>query len=576
MDDIPDKPARAPATAAEAALRERLARLEAEGRQRDAFLATLAHELRNALAPLRSAARLLEHGPAPDATAQQARAVIGRQSAQLARMVDDLLDVSRVAAGKMVLRRAVHDARAVAEAAVEGARSAVEARQQRLELRLPPAGTLWVDGDMARLAQALANLLLNASKYTPAYGRIELALAGTQAQSLAFSVSDDGVGLDAALLPRVFEPYAQADVASQRSGGGLGLGLALVRSLVEMHGGSVAAHSDGPGRGARFTLHLPQALPPAVPGCPGCPGEPDASPRPPLRPRRVLLVDDNPDAGLALALLLELDGHRVTRCLRGIEARERAGAEAFDVVLLDIGLPDLDGLSVARAIRAGGASRRAQLIAISGLAQPEDRAASIQAGFDAHLVKPVDEAALQALFAAEDARRSVEERVAQRLGDARLHRFLDAWQEVRGAARWAPLAPLLDATAALEPQRAVALIEGRHPAFAMRFIAVGAGLDALLPQSLLGRRFGDTDVASGRLEAAYRLVALSGEPGHECVEYDFGPGDRLRFERLIVPATAEPGSALPTHLVAMACFDPPPDTGFPATPTTAPPGPAPA
>jgi hypothetical protein len=262
--------------------------------------------------------------------------------------------------------------------------------------------------------------------------------------------------------------------------------------------------------------------------------EPDAPPALPPRSRRVLLVDDNPDACLTLA----------------------------------IGLPDLDGLSVARAIRAGGASRRAKLIAISGLTQPEDRAASIQAGFEAHLVKPVDEATLQALFAAEDVRRSVEERLAQRLGDARLHRFLDAWREVRGAARWAPLAPLLQASDALEPHRAVALIEGRHPAFAMRFTAVGAGLQELLPQSLLGRRFGDADVASGRcLEAAYRLVVLSGEPGHECVEYDFGPDDRLRFERLIVPAAAEPGSALPTHLVAVVCFDPPSDE--PAVPAPA-------
>jgi CheY-like chemotaxis protein len=537
----------------------RIAELEAAHERKDAFLAMLAHEMRNLLAPIRSAVKLLGRSPTADPAASQAHAVLDRQSAHLSRMVEDLLDVSRVVTGKVALHRAVHDARAVVEAGVEMARPLIEARQQRLELHLPPAGTLAVDGDLARLAQVLGNLLGNAAKYTPAYGRIAVALERVDAQTLEISVADDGMGLALELLPQVFDLYTQADAASRDASGGLGLGLALVRSLVELHGGSVNAHSDGLGHGARFAVRLPAAQPQGAVGGDGAPAPQGAGHAlPDVVPRRVLLVDDNPDAGQMLALLLQMQGHHVVRCLRGVEGRDRACAEAFDVVLLDIGLPDLDGLAVARAIRAGGASRGALLMAVSGHGQPEDRAASAKAGFDAHLVKPVDDEELQALFAAQDGRRSVEACLAQRLGDARLHRFLAAWQEVRGGARWAPLQPLLQATAALEPQRAVAAVDSRHPAFAMHFTAVGAGLDALLPQSLVGRRFGDADVDIGSLEAAYRLVALSGEPSHECVELGFGPGDALRFERLIVPASAEPGAALPTHLVAVASFDPPP------------------
>jgi PAS domain S-box-containing protein len=526
--------------------------LAAEAQRKDDFLAMLAHELRNPLAPIRNASHLLAIGASKDPVVARASGIIDRQSAQLSRLVDDLLDVSRVAHGKVLLQRATHDAAVIVQSGVESSRALADDKRQQLQLHLPAPGALFVDGDAARLTQVVGNVVGNAVKYTPEGGHIDVTLraAAETSDALDIVVSDDGPGIDASLLPQVFDLFVQGQTSIARAGGGLGIGLAMVRKLVELHGGSVAAHSDGVARGARFTIRLPTGVP-LPPDKASAPSAPAAAA---TQRRHVLIVDDNADAADSLAAVLQLDGHEVTVCADGASGLARAREQAFDVVMLDLGLPVVDGYEVARSLRAEGASRGARLIAVTGYGQPEDRARTASAGFDAHCVKPVDLAVLTDLVQSSDI--SIETRLARRIDDARLLRLLDAWRTLRRPGRLPDTAALLEASSALEPWRAVAAVESLSPLFAMRFTSVGSQLAALLPASVVGRRQSDADAQWGSQEAAYRAVALRGEPMLDTAEWRFGPRDVLRLRRLIVPA-GDADSAAATHLVAVVLFDDP-------------------
>ncbi|WP_317205713.1 ATP-binding protein, partial [Janthinobacterium sp.] len=359
-------------------------------RRKDEFLAMLAHELRNPLAPISAAAALLLMG-SPDAErVRKSSQIIARQARHMSGLLDDLLDVSRVTQGLIELDKTVLDLKAVVADALEQARPLLEERGHRLALRLP-AEAVFVLGDHARLVQVLSNLLHNAAKYTPPGGAVAVTLEA-RAGRAALAVADNGVGMTAALLGRVFDLFVQAARSADRAQGGLGLGLALVKSLVEVHGGSVAGSSAGPGEGSEFTVCLPRvAAPPAAPG---------AAPAPDGRGAlRILVVDDNADAGGMLALLLETLGYAVALAPDGARALACARAERFDVCLLDIGLPDIDGYTLARRIRALHPAPAPTLIAVTGYGQRRDALASAAAGFDHHLVKPVDSERLLALLA---------------------------------------------------------------------------------------------------------------------------------------------------------------------------------
>jgi len=380
---------------AEAALRD-------NDRRKDEFIATLAHELRNPLAPIRNALQILQRSP--DAAAQgHARDVIERQLGQMVHLVDDLLDVSRISQGKLELRRARVDLAGVLRTAVETSRPLIDASRHRLSVMPPPAGELCVDGDTTRLCQIVANLLNNAAKYTPDGG--EIALSAWREESAQDSrdaesgvavieVKDSGVGIAHEMLPRVFDMFAQVDRSVARAQGGLGIGLALVKRLVEMHGGSVDAQSDGAGRGCRFVVRLPLlaaelphvAEPPARPVEPAPVAAPDAVPA----VRQVLVVDDNVDSAESLAEVLGMLGHVVHVEHDGPRALAAAERLRPHAIVLDIGLPGLSGLEVAQRIRAQAWGRGMLLVALSGWGQAEDRQRSRDAGFDAHFVKPVD------------------------------------------------------------------------------------------------------------------------------------------------------------------------------------------
>jgi signal transduction histidine kinase len=369
---------------AEKKLRRQAEQLADADRRKDEFLATLAHELRNPLAPILHATELLGHG-APAAQSEQARRVIRRQTEHLARVVDDLLDVSRITRDMVRLeRRRMALGEAVATA-VETCRPRLEARRHELVVELP-AEPLWLDADPVRLAQILSNLLHNAIKFTPDGGRIWLTAAAAGGE-ITIAVRDTGVGMTPEVLASAFDLFAQGPPPFDRPHGGLGLGLTLVRRLAELHGGSVAAASDGPGRGSEFVVRLPAAAPPAAPEPAAARGEEAAAA---ARPRRVLVVDDNVDACDSLAVLLRLDGHEVGTAYDGPGAL--AAAERFkpEVLLLDLGLPGLDGYEVARTLRAEPGHDGMRIVAISGYGQPEDRERSRAAGIEEHLLKPVE------------------------------------------------------------------------------------------------------------------------------------------------------------------------------------------
>jgi PAS domain S-box-containing protein len=359
--------------------------------RKDEFLAMLAHELRNPLAPISAAAMLLDMGALNETRVRQSSAIIGRQVRHMTRLVDDLLDVSRVTRGLIELDRTLLDVRAIVDEAVEQVRPQLAARRQRLVLHLP-AMPLVVEGDRARLVQVLSNLLGNAVKYTPEDGAIEVA-AEADGGKLVLAVRDDGIGMERELTERAFDLFAQAKRSSDRSQGGLGLGLALVRNLVELHGGSVTCASPGLGQGSTFTVTLPLAAKAATsqpaPGT-GAAGATGLT---------LLVVDDNVDAATTLAMLLEAAGHEVYIEHESLRALELARSARPDACLLDIGLPDIDGNELARRLRAQPETAHSVLIAVSGYGQESDRKAALEAGFSHHLVKPVDLDALGAVLA---------------------------------------------------------------------------------------------------------------------------------------------------------------------------------
>jgi len=357
-------------------------KLKAADQRKDEFLAMLAHELRNPLAPIKSAAMLLDMGMLNETRVRQSSAIIGRQVKHMTRLVDDLLDVSRVTRGLIVLDKAVLDVRAIVDEAVEQVRPLLLARRQALGVHLP-AVPLSVEGDRARLVQVLANLLNNAVKYTPEECAIDIEVRH-QDGMLELAVCDEGIGMEPELTERAFDLFAQAKRSSDRSQGGLGLGLALVRNLVELHGGTVGCASPGPGRGSTFTVRLPLVAPAALAEVPA------AGATVPGGRLKVMVVDDNVDAAETLSMLLDAAGHEVEVEHDSRRALERARTAPPDVFLLDIGLPEIDGNELARRLHAQPETAGSVLIAVSGYGQEQDKRAAREAGFRHHLVKPVD------------------------------------------------------------------------------------------------------------------------------------------------------------------------------------------
>jgi len=368
--------------------RRRVEVLESEGKRIGEFIAMLSHELRNPLAPIRNAVAVLDRsGGTP--VASWAADVIGRQVSHLARLVDDLLDVSRITSGKIRLENAALELNTLVRMAADSQRPAVQSYGHLLELDLPDH-PVPLSGDTTRLTQVVVNLLTNAAKYTPRGGRIMVSLESEGGQAV-LRVSDNGIGLSSPMLQQVFEPFVQGERTLDRSEGGLGIGLTLVRRIVELHGGAVWAESPGLGHGATFTVTLPLAAwePVADPG--GSAGDAAA-------PKSVMVVDDNADASESLAMLLRMSGHEVEVAANGESALALAGTFRPQVVLLDLGLPGMDGFEVARRLRARPELAATRLIAITGYGQARDREATAAAGFERHLTKPVDVDSLLALL----------------------------------------------------------------------------------------------------------------------------------------------------------------------------------
>jgi PAS domain S-box-containing protein len=372
--------------------RRQVEALEESNRRVNEFLAMLAHELRNPLAPIRNAVSLMQQSQTHDATVAWARDVIDRQSTYLTRLVDDLLDMSRITSGKITLRREVVDLNEIMARAVEAARPLVDAKHHELAVS-PSAETLTVNGDITRLSQVLVNLLNNAAKYTPEGGRISIGIA-REGDEAVVKVGDNGIGISEHLLPKVFDLFAQANRSLARSEGGLGIGLTLARRLVDMHGGSIAARSGGTNQGAEFEVRLPLARPAARPSSRV---SRDAAAQAPAC--RVLVVDDNDDSAQTMAMLLTLAGHHVKVAHDGAGALAMIDSFRPRVVLLDIGLPGMNGYEVAQEIRARPATANILLVAVTGYGQKEDRRRSTEAGFAYHLVKPIDPAALERVIA---------------------------------------------------------------------------------------------------------------------------------------------------------------------------------
>jgi signal transduction histidine kinase/ActR/RegA family two-component response regulator len=374
--------------------RDRAARaLEEADRRKDEFLATLAHELRNPLAPIRNSVYILRLTAANDPSAYLYE-IMQRQVDYMVRLVDDLLEVSRITRGKIELRRERVDLCAIIQAAVETTRPHIESARHELTIELT-AKPLLLEADTVRLVQVFANLLNNATKYTDEGGRIWITALQEEDRAVV-SVRDNGAGISAAALPRVFDMFMQSDATKGRGGGGLGIGLTLVRTLVEMHGGSVNARSDRLGKGSEFVVQLPLS----ADSRPVSPELTFASSAAVQGPTRVLVVDDNRDAADSLRVLLELLGAEVRVAYDGLAAIEAVSADQPEVVLLDIGMPGMDGYEVARHIRQRPAWQDVTLIALTGWGQEKDRRNSEAAGFDHHLIKPVDIDALQSLLRA--------------------------------------------------------------------------------------------------------------------------------------------------------------------------------
>ena len=364
---------------AEAALMAANAQLVDADRHKNEFLAILSHELRNPLAPIKNSLYVLERAAPGGEQARRAQKVIGRQSGQLARLVDDLLDVTRITRNKIQLQRQRLDLNEVVQRTLEDQRSLFEDSEVQLDLTPAPA-PVFVNADSNRIAQVVGNLLQNAGKFTARGGSVRVSVR-VESDQAEIRVADTGAGIAPELLNRLFEPFMQADATLDRSKGGLGLGLALVKGLIELHGGTVSAHSDGLGKGAAFTIRLPLEKAPSLPD--SAASKASRSP-----PRRVLVIEDNVDAANSLRELLELGEHQVAVAYTGPDGIAQARAFQPDVILCDIGLPEMDGYQVARALRADDAHREAVLVALSGYALPDDLQRASDAGFDAHLAKP--------------------------------------------------------------------------------------------------------------------------------------------------------------------------------------------
>jgi CheY-like chemotaxis protein len=368
---------------------DRLKREQAleEASRKDEFLAMLAHELRNPLAPIASAADLLQRPNLDPAMAERASAIIGRQVRHLTSLVNDLLDVSRVTLGQVALDRTVVDLRQTVIESVEQVRPLIEARRHKLTTNTSPKPAL-VSGDAKRFVQVVTNLLTNAAKYTPEGGQITIDL-DVQGAEVHLSVSDTGLGMAPELLKRCFDLFFQSERTSERGAGGLGIGLALVRRLVELHNGRVRAESPGDEKGSRFTVSLPQATPLSNGNLPFEDGL-----AAPLEPAghglSVLIVDDNSDAAEMLAMLVGSLGHIARAEGDSRRALDRVRDERPDVCIIDIGMPELDGYQLAQLLRAQAGTTRLTLIAVTGYGQPEDRERAYAAGFDEHLTKPAD------------------------------------------------------------------------------------------------------------------------------------------------------------------------------------------
>jgi PAS domain S-box-containing protein len=375
--------------------RERLvAALSETDQRKNEFLGVLSHELRNPLTPIRNSLGILQRATPGGDQDRRARAVIDRQVHQLTRLVDDLLDITRISRGKIRLQTTRLDFVDLVRQAVDDHQSLLEGREVTVALPAPP---IWVLGDPTRLTQTIGNLLQNAAKFTSRGGKISISLARTGSRAVV-EVADTGRGIEPDLLPRIFEPFVQAEHSLARTGGGLGLGLALVKGLVEQHGGTVKVSSEGPGKGARFTLDIPldeqvasraeEHLPQTVTG----------------NGLKVLVIEDNVDAADSLAAVLDLDGYDVRVSYSAHDGIAKARESRPDVLLCDVGLPEMDGYDVARAFRSDPALRDVYLVALTGYAGPEDQHRAAEAGFQRHLPKPPDLAALEQLLATKAAK----------------------------------------------------------------------------------------------------------------------------------------------------------------------------
>jgi PAS domain S-box-containing protein len=377
---------------AEEALREAMEALKEADRRKDEFLALLAHELRNPLAPLRNGLEVMRLSAGDPQTVAQARDIMSRQLSHMVRLIDDLLDVSRISLNKMELRRSRVLLADVINSAVEIARPVLEAEWQDLIISLPPE-PIFLGADLTRLAQVFGNLLNNSAKYTEPGGRIWLT-ATREDGHVSVAVRDTGIGIPASALPTVFDMFSQVDRSLERSTGGLGIGLALVKGLVEMHGGTVEAASPGPGQGSTFTVRLP-----VLEETEEVAGESAERFEAVESKRRILVVDDNNDSAASMEIMLQLLGNEVRVAHDGLQAVELAGQFRPEVILMDLGMPNLDGYGATRRIREQPWGRDMVIVALTGWGQEEDRVKTREAGCDGHLVKPVELSALEKLLA---------------------------------------------------------------------------------------------------------------------------------------------------------------------------------
>lgn len=376
---------------AEEQLRKLAAELSEADYRKDVFLATLAHELRNPLAPIRNGLEVIKLAEA-NGMVEQARTMMERQLMQLIRLVDDLLDISRVTQGKLALRRERLEMGGVIDDALETSRPLIEQAGHELMVSMPDE-PIFLTGDATRLAQVVSNLLTNSAKYTHQGGHIRL-IVRRDAEAVVISVADDGIGIPPAMLDKVFVMFTQVDRTLERTTGGLGIGLSLVKGLVEMHGGTIKAKSDGEGKGSEFVVRLPVMIE-ASNLQPSCSTDVQTV----MSSHRVLVVDDNRDGANSLAMMLRIMGNETRTAYDGQAGVDVAGEFGPDVILFDIGLPKLNGHEACRKIREKARGKNVVMIAVTGWGQDDDRRSSKEAGFDHHMVKPVDPKALMAMLA---------------------------------------------------------------------------------------------------------------------------------------------------------------------------------